>query len=54
MKNTSPLWGGNCKKYSTIRKNPHQEIQHSEHGESLKSRVMQRTTQNKTKKNIYI
>jgi hypothetical protein len=23
--NTSPLWGGNCKTHSTIRKTPHQE-----------------------------
>ena len=62
IKNTSSLWGGNCKTHSSIQKTPFQKkeqctetsaykiqkpgnyseesIQHSEHGESLKSRIL--------------
>jgi hypothetical protein len=48
IKNTSPLWGGNCNKCSetsaykihTPGNYPVESIQHPEHGKSLKSRIL--------------
>jgi len=39
IKNTSPLWGGNCI-IQTPGNDPEESIQRLEHGESLKSRIL--------------